>query len=65
LFFVSCFLFLVSCFLFLVSCLCISKTASKDSDSCLQMNCFRESEKFWTKSASILWTRFSGSGSAD
>jgi hypothetical protein len=43
----------------------ISKTASKDSNSGLQMKFFRESEKFWTKSRLTLWKRFSGSGSTD
>jgi hypothetical protein len=52
--------FLVSCFLF-----GISKTTSKDSNSNLQMNFFRESKKFWTKSALEFWTRFSGSESTD
>jgi hypothetical protein len=48
-------------FLFLVSCLSISKIASKDSNSDLQMNFFQESQKFWTKSALTFWNRFSGS----
>jgi hypothetical protein len=38
---------------------------SKDSNSGLQMNFFRESENFWTKSALALWKRFSGNGSVD
>jgi hypothetical protein len=46
--------------LFLFSCLGISKTASKSSNPGLQMNFFRESEKFWTNSAFTLWKRFSG-----
>jgi hypothetical protein len=45
--------------------LAISKTASKDSNSGLQMNFFQESEKFWTKLALKHWKRFSGSGSTD
>jgi hypothetical protein len=47
------------------SCLGISTTASKDSNSSLQIKFFRESDKFWTKSALTLWKRFSGSGSTD
>jgi hypothetical protein len=43
----------------------ISQTASKDVNSGLQMNFFREPEKFWTKSALTLWKRFSESGSTD
>jgi hypothetical protein len=43
----------------------ISKVVSKDSNSRLQMNFFRESEKFWTKSALALWKRFSESESTD
>jgi hypothetical protein len=31
----------------------------------LQMNFFRESEEFWTKSVLALWKRFSESGSRD
>jgi hypothetical protein len=50
---------------FLVSCLGISKTASMDSNSCLQVNFFQEPEKFWTKSALTLWKRFSGTESTD
>jgi hypothetical protein len=50
---------------FLVSSLAVSKTASKDSNSSLQMNFFCESEKFWTKSALAVWKPFSGSGSTD
>jgi hypothetical protein len=41
------------------------KTASEDSNSGLQMNFFRESEKFWTKSVLTLWKRVSGSGSTN
>jgi hypothetical protein len=41
------------------------KNAFKDSNSGLQMNFFRESEKFWAKSALTLWKQFSGSGSTD
>jgi hypothetical protein len=51
--------------MFLFSCLGISKTAFKDKNSGLQMNFFRESEKFWTKSTLTLWKRVSGSGSTD
>jgi hypothetical protein len=43
----------------------ISKTASKESNSGQHMHSFRESDKFWTKSALRLWKRFSGSESAD
>jgi hypothetical protein len=43
----------------------ISKIASKDSNSGLQMNFFRESEKFSTKSVLTLSQRFSGNGSTD
>jgi hypothetical protein len=52
---------LSSLWLLLVSCLGISKTASKNSKSALQMNFFRESEKFSTKSALTQWKQFSGS----
>jgi hypothetical protein len=57
----SCFLvFLFSCFLvFLFSCLVISKTTSKEYNSGLQMNFFRESGKLWTKSPLTLWKRWS------
>jgi hypothetical protein len=41
----------------------ISKIASKDNNSGLQMNFFRESEKFWTELVLALWKLFSGSGS--
>jgi hypothetical protein len=51
--------------LFLVSRLGISKTTSKDSNSGLQMNFLRKSERFWTKSGLTLWKEFSGSGSTD
>jgi hypothetical protein len=50
---------------FLFSCLEISKAASEDSNSGLQMNFFRESEKIWTKSALTLLKPFFGSGSAE
>jgi hypothetical protein len=40
-----------------------NRLQSKDSDSGLHMNFFREPEKFWTKSALALWKPFSGSGS--
>jgi hypothetical protein len=43
----------------------ISKTASKDRNSGLQMKFVRESEKIWTKSALTLWKRFFGSGLRD
>jgi hypothetical protein len=36
----------------------ISKIASKDRNSGLQMNFFRESEKFWMKSTLTLWKQF-------
>jgi hypothetical protein len=45
---------------FLFSCLSISKLASKDSNSDLQVNFLRDSQKFWRTSALILWKRFSG-----
>jgi hypothetical protein len=47
------------------SCWDISKIASKDSYSGLQMNFFRESEKFWTKLALTPGKQFSGSESID
>jgi hypothetical protein len=47
------------------SCFGISKIASKDGNSGLPMNFFRESEKFRTKAALTFWKRFSGSGSTD
>jgi hypothetical protein len=58
----SCFLvFLFSCFLvFLFSCLEISKAASEDSNSDLQMNFFRESEKSRRNQRWHFRSRFSG-----
>jgi hypothetical protein len=45
--------------------LSISKIASKDNKSGLQMICFRKSAKIWTKSALAHWKRFSMSWSTD
>jgi hypothetical protein len=45
--------------------LSILKTASKDSNSGLQINFFRESENYWAKSALTFWKQLSGSGSTD
>jgi hypothetical protein len=49
----------------LVSCWEISKSASEDSNSGLQMNFSRSPNKFWMKSVLTLWKRCSGSGSTD
>jgi hypothetical protein len=54
-----------SLWLFLLCCLGISKIAFKDSNSRLHMIFFRESKKFWTKSALALWKQCSESGSTD
>jgi hypothetical protein len=43
----------------------LPKKVSEERNSGLKMNFFRESKKFWTKSALRLWKRFSGSGSTD
>jgi hypothetical protein len=62
----SCFrVLLFSCFLVFLFGHLKNRLQSKDGNSGLQINFFRASEKFWTKSALTLWKRFSGSGSTD